>query len=128
MEGKKRGIRTVTPAADYSDYEGYGVTLSVINGVTTATLSASAAVPIDGVILQADDERCDIAILGNYEGELDVKLSGPVNDGDKIVQAADGTFVTDPGNGARVQVGIMGDTGVATELRKVFPRTPLILA
>lgn len=128
MQGKIKGIRTVAAAADYSNYEGYGVTLSVVNGVTTATLSASATVPIDGIILQSDAVSCDIAILGNFEGELDVKLSGAVNDGAKICQAADGTFVTDAGAGARVQVGIMADTGVATELRKCFPRTPLILA
>lgn len=130
MQRKTNSVRSLTPAADYTNYEGYGVTLSVVNGVTVATLSASATVPIDGIILEGGTvaQGVSVAILGAYSGELDVKLNGAVTDGDKICQAADGSFKTDPGNGnARVQVGVISNTGVAGDLQPMFPRTPLIL-
>jgi len=131
MQKKTMGVRSIQPAADYTNYEGYGVTLSVVNGVTIATLSASATVPIDGIILEGGTvaQGVSVAIIGAFSGECDVKLNGAVTDGDKICQAADGTFKTDPGAGtARVQVGVISATGVAADLQPMFPRTPLILA
>lgn len=126
MQRKVLGIVQLTPAADYSAKEGYGVTIAG----DVATLSASATVPWDGVILEGGTvaQGISVAILGAFEGSLDIKLSGAVTRGDKLIQSNDGTAVTDSGAGARVQVALAEQTGVAADLIEAFPRTPLILA
>jgi len=126
MQTKTLGIAVLTPAADYSEKEGYGVTIAA--GV--ATLSASATVPIDGVILGGGTvaEGVSVAIIGAFSGAVGFKVSGVVAGGAKLIQAADGTFVTDSGAGARVQVAVVNEAGVANDIIEAFPRTPLILA
>lgn len=128
MKRRTNGIIKATPAADYSAYEGYGVTLSVVSGVLTATLSASATVPIEGIIVEAGTVAQGVSVLipGNESGSCDVKLSGTVTAGDKIQQAADGTFVTDAGTGARNVVGVVVESGVSGDLVEAFTYTPLL--
>lgn len=126
MKRRTEGIIRLTPAADYSAKEGYGV---VIAG-NVATISASATVPWDGVIVEGGTvaQECTVAVLGSVPGGVDVKLSGIVARGAKLIQAADGTAVTDSGAGARVQIGVVNEAGVAGDLVETFLRTPLILA
>lgn len=129
MIRRKTAIVRLVPAADYTNYEGYGVTIAA--GV--ATLSASATVPIDGIIVEAGTvaQGVGVTLIGAGDGSVDAKLSGvgPFAQGTKICQAADGTFIADVGTGtARVQVGVLNEVGVAGDLRELFPRTPLILA
>jgi hypothetical protein len=126
MQKRTNGIIRCTPAADYTEKEGYGVTIAA--GV--ATLSASATVPVEGIILEGGTvaQGITVAIPGCFAGGLDVKLSGSVDQHAKIVQAADGTFVTDPGSGARVQIGLLNAAGVSGDLQEALPQTPLILS
>lgn len=128
MKLRSQGIIRATPAADYSAYEGYGVTLSVVAGILTATLSASATAPIEGIIVEAGTVAQGVSILipGNESGSCHVKLSGTVAAGEKIQQAADGTFVTDAAAGARSVIGLAFESGVSGDLIEVFPYTPLL--
>lgn len=124
MQTRVTGIVRLIPAADYTNYEGYGVTIA--GGI--ATLSASTTVPIDGVIVEAGTvaQGVGVAIAGNFEGGAHVKLSGagPFAQGTKLVQQNDGTFIIDPGNGtARVSIGILNEAGVAGDLREAFLQT-----
>jgi len=126
MKRRTEGIIRLTPAADYSAKEGYGVTIAG----DVATLSASATVPWDGVIAEGGTvaQGCGVVVLGAVPGGMDVKLSGTVARGAKLIQAADGTAVTDSGTGARVQLGVVNEAGVSGDLVEFFPRTPLILS
>lgn len=127
MQSRTNGIIQLTPAGDYSGKEGYGVTIA--DGV--ATLSGSATVPIDGIILEGGTvaQGVSVAIPGAYAGALSVKLGGAVPvAGSKIVQNNDGTFVVDPAAGARVQIGLTNESGALNELVEAFPRTPVVLA
>lgn len=130
MKTRDSGIINCTPAADYTEKEGYGVTLAVTGGVLTATISGSASVPIAGIIVEGGTvaQGISIVIPGNAQGGFTVKLSGTVAQGAQIIQAADGTFVTDSGSGARVAVGRLGEGGVSGDLVEAFPQTPTVLS
>ncbi len=126
IKRKADGIEFFTPATDLTGKEGYGVTISG----NTATLSASATVPIDGVIVVGGTvaQGVSVAILGAVNGAIDFKISGAVTRGAKLTQSNDGTFVTDAGSGARVQSAVANETGIANDLIAAFPRTPVVLA
>lgn len=130
MKLRKDGIIKATPAADYSANEGYGVTLGVTSGLLTATVSGSATAPIEGIIAEAGTvaQGVSVAVPGATPGGIHVKLSGAVTAGDKLMQAADGTFVTDAGSGARVVVGIALETGVSGDLIEMLMQTPVTLS
>ena len=126
MQRRTSGIIRLTPAADYSANEGKGVTISG----EIATLSASATVPWDGVIVEAGTvaQGCGVAILGATPGSVDIKVTGVIVKGAKLIQAADGTAITDSGSGVRVQVAVANEAAVSGDLIEVFIRTPLVLA
>jgi hypothetical protein len=123
LKRRADGIKKFTPAADYTGKEGYGVDLAA--GV--ATISTSASAPIKGVILEGGTvaEGITVAILGAFNGAVDVKLSGTVAADAEIQQAADGTFVTDAGSGSRVIAGVADQGGVSGDLVSAFLRTPV---
>jgi len=128
MLRRTQGIVRLVPAADYTNYEGYGV--AIAGGI--ATVNTSLTVPSDGVILEAGTVAQGVGggLLGNFEGGCDVKLSGngPFAQGTKLVQAADGSFIIDPGTGTnRVNVGVLNEAGVAGDLREALLRTPVYL-
>lgn len=127
---RDRAIVTATPAADQRDKEGYGVGLTSVSGALTATISASATVPIDGVILEGQNTtgKSSVGIPGGLGGTVRVKLSGTVSAGDRIQQAADGTFVTDAGSGSRVVVGVVLEDGVSGDLVEAALFAPLSLS
>lgn len=125
------GILPQTPAADYTAKKGYLVNLA--SG--TATISSSATVPAKGVIIEENDtaagyatEKVAVAILGNVNGSVPMRLSGTVAAGAFVQQAADGTVVTDAGAGARVLVGVAAEAGVSGENIEVFPISPTTLS
>lgn len=130
MKLRSDGIVQATPAADYSSYEGYGVTLGITSFKLTATLSASATVVVEGIITEAGTvaQGVAVAIPGSVCGSVHVKLSGTVTGGDKLIQVADGTFVTDSGSGARVVVGIALESGVSGDLIEMAVQTPQVLS
>lgn len=130
MKLRSTGTIKATTAADYSDKEGYGVTLGVTSGALTATVSASATAPIEGIISEAGTvaQGVSVCIPGSEPGGIHVKLSGTVTAGDKLQQAADGTFVTDAGTGARVVVGIALESGVSGDLIEMLMQTPVTLS
>jgi len=116
---RPNAILACTPATDLTDKDGYGVVVSSVSGVPTATISASATTKISGIILQGANTTpacsCVVAVAG-YHGTLRVKLGGTVSTGDYIQQNTDGTFVTDAGSGSRVLVGVAFESGVSGDL------------
>lgn len=119
-----------TPAADQRDKEGYSVNLTSVSGVLTSTVSSSATTPVDGVIVEGQNTtgKSSIAVPGGVGGTIRVKLSGTVSAGDRIQQAADGTFVTDAGTGSRVVVGVVLEDGVSGDLVEAALFGPHILS
>lgn len=119
-----------TPAADQSSKEGYTVNLTSVSGVLTATVSSSATVVAEGVILEGrtTSAKSSIGILGALSGTVRLKLSGTVSAGDKVQQSTDGTVVTDAGSGARVVIGVALEDGVSGDLIEVATFTPLTLS
>lgn len=130
MKLKNAATLRATPPSDYSALEGYGVTIGVTAGALTATVSASATVVIEGIIAEAGTvaQGVGVQVPGAGSGTMHVKLSGTVTAGDKIQQAADGTFVTDAGAGARVVVGIALESGVSGDLIEAAIQTPVTLS
>lgn len=123
----RKAILSLKTAADYSDKEGYGVTIAG----ETVTLGASATVVNRGIILDAapSGQRITVGIIGSLKEGCHVKLGGVVSRGDMLTQKNDGTWVTDPGAGtARVQSFYANEDGVAGDLIEAFPQTPLTLA
>ena len=115
-----------TPSATHASKEGYLVDLAA--GV--ATISSSATVPADGVILegQATTGQSSIGILGALSGTVRLKTSGVIAAGARVQQAADGTVVTDAGPGnARVVVGVALEAAVSGDLIEVATFAPMIL-
>lgn len=108
------GVVPLTGATDLTDYEGYSVTISG----DTATLSASATTKAHGIILEGGPTTrpSAVAILGAVKGGYRVKLSGTVTKGDRLQQAADGTWLTDAGSGSRVLGPIALESGVSGDL------------
>lgn len=128
IKQKDDGIDIFIPASDFTSKEGYGVTIS--GG--TATQSASATVVVHGIIVVGGTvaEKATIAIPGACSGSVDFKLSGTVTRGDRLIQAADGTFVAIVGTGSsgNVIVGISNKAGVSGDLCPGFLLSPRIVA
>lgn len=125
---RSNAVVPFTPSATHVDKEGYLVDLAG----DTATISSSATVPADGVILegQATTGQSSIGILGALSGTVRLKTSGAIAKGARVIQAADGTVVTDSGPGnARVVVGVAleASTAAGGELIEVATMAPMIL-
>lgn len=127
---RQAALVAATPAADQRDKEGYLVNLTSVSGVLTSTVSSSATVVAEGVILEGQNTagKSTIGIHGALSGTVRVKLSGTVSAGDKLQQAADGTLVTDAASGARVVVGVALEDGVSGDLIEAALFTPLTLS
>jgi hypothetical protein len=124
---RDNAVLPFTPAADYSDKVGQSVTLSGV----TATLSASATTVARGIILDGGvdaDSQISVGIISALGAPVRVKLGGTVAAGAMLVQHTDGTYITDPGSGARVQSFLALEAGVAGELIEAAPQTPLTLS
>ncbi len=121
---RTNGILALTPNEDHSEKTGYGVTFSG----TTASLSASASVPIAGVILEGGPTtgKSTVALLG-CAGTVRVKISATVTAGQRIKQYSDGTFRAD-GAGERQVVGIALESGVSGDLIEAQLWAPLYYA
>ena len=130
LYSRGNAIVAATPAADQSGKEGYGVTLSSVGGVLTATLGASATVIAKGIILEgaATTGKSSIGIIGALGAPVRVKLSGAVSAGDALIQAADGTWVADTGSGGRVKSFIALEDGVSGQLVDAANLTPVSLS
>jgi len=126
MKTRDDAVIRLTPAADYTEKEGYGVTIAG----DVATLGASATVINRGIILEGGtvDQEISVGILGALKGTCFVKLGGAVTKGDALIQKNDGTWVTDTGAGARVLSLTALETGVANDLIEAAPLTPVTLA
>jgi hypothetical protein len=129
---QSNSVIPVQGATDFSSKQGYGVTLSTGAAsarplVPIATLSASATVPITAVILDGNVATIpsSVGLLGGLP-PIRLKLSGAVAAGATLIQAADGTFVTDPGTGARVVVGTALEDGISGDLIQVQTYGPQI--
>ena len=119
-----------TPAADYSDKEGYGVTLSS----ETATITASATVENSGVIMEGNPTTAGYATefvtvgLFGMKGTCRVRLGGTIVKGVSIQQHTDGTFITDAGSGNRVLCGTALQAGVSGDLIEAILSGPCYYA
>jgi hypothetical protein len=125
---RSNAVVPFTPSATHVDKQGYLVDLAG----EVATISTSATVPAKGVILdgQATTGQSSIGILGTIDGTVRMKTSGAIAKGARVIQAADGTIVTDTGPGnARVVVGVAleASTAAGAELIEVAPMAPMIL-
>lgn len=123
---RANAVLPFTPATDFSEKKGFLVTLAG----DVATLSASASVPAEGVILDGTvaAQQSAIGILGTLPGTVRLKCHAAITKGDAVCQHTDGTIVTDPAAGARVKVGIACEDGAADELIEVATFTPQVLA
>jgi hypothetical protein len=132
MKARAESIYAFTPATDFgggdptTSKKGYGVTVAS----DTATLSASASVHIDGVILDPEgtDGKASIGILGSGLPPVYVRLGGTVTKGGKLQQKSDGTFEADAGTGARVVCGRALESGVSGELIEAVLHNPISLS
>jgi len=131
MFARDKAVYAFTPATDFgggdptTNKKGFLVTLAN----DTATLSASASVHAEGVILDPEgtDGKASIGVLGGNIGPVHVRLGGTVAKGAKIQQGADGRVVTDAGAGARVVVGLCLEAGVVGELVEAVLKDPISL-
>jgi hypothetical protein len=123
LKQRADGLVQLTPAADYTNHEGYGMTWTG----DVCTVSASATTQIRGVIVVGGTvaQGVTLAVLGATNGAINFKLGGAVTRGDKLCQHTDGTFITDAGTGARVMVAIADQSGVAGDLIRGYPITPI---
>lgn len=114
-------IRTFTANEAHTDKEGYAVNASSGKAVL---VTAATDLPI-GVIRRggASGALSDIALAGEI---VPVKLSGNVTKGAHLQIAADGTFVTNAGSGARVLAAIALETGVSGDQVDALIITPII--
>lgn len=109
---KTQGLISLEPAADHSALEGYAVKRS---SGKAAAVSAAADNSI-GIVIDGEDTagRDSIALFGSGL-IVKIKLSGTVAIDAELQQAADGTFITDAGTGARricaraLEAGVSGD-------------------
>lgn len=98
-------------------------------------VSASATVPAQGIVLEAAvaAKNSSIGLLGGDLPPVRGLISGAsaaLKFGDRLMQAADGTFTKDVGPGtARVVVAYCGELGgaVAGDLAIIVPIAPMIL-
>lgn len=119
-------IIALTPAATMVDKEGYGCTISG----DTATIGASATVICTGIILEgaATTGKASVGIIGALGGPVRVKLGGAVTKGAALVQHTDGSWITDPGSGARVKSWIALESGASGQLIEAANLTPVTLS
>src|SRR4051812_16185019 len=121
----KRGnaILPFTPSADHTDKEGYLVNVAL----EIATISASAAVPVTGIILEGRPVagKSAIGMLGALPAPVGLRASGVIAKGAEVQQAADGTVVTDAGAGARLIVGTALEGAVAGQLFEAIVHKPI---
>ena len=70
-----------------------------------------------------------VAIFGACSGAVNFKLSGTVGRGDRLIQAADGTFtgITGAGSSGNVIVGVANKAGVSGDLCPGFLIAPRIV-
>jgi hypothetical protein len=127
---RQSAIVAATPAATMVDKEGYGVTLSSVSGVLTATIGASATVIATGIILEgaATTGKASIGIIGALAGPVRVKLGGAVSAGAALCQHTDGSWVTDPASGGRVKSFIALEDGASGQLIEAANLTPVSLS
>ena len=127
---RSSAIVAATPAASLVGKEGYGVTLSSVATVLTATISASATVVCKGIVLEGalTTGKASIGIIGALAGPVRVVLGGAVSAGDALCQNNDGTWITDAGAGARVKSFIALEDGVAGQSIEAANLTPVTLA
>lgn len=132
MKTREDGLISLTPAADYTGKRGCLVTH---NG-TTATLSASATVRAQGVIVEPNrtaagyaTEKVTVALLGSVNGTVRMNAGGVIAAGAWVQQDTDGQVVTDAGSGARVIVGqALEAAAAAGDLIEVAPISPTPLS
>lgn len=126
MKVRDNAIIHLTPAADYTEREGYGVTISG----DTATLGASATTVAPGIITEGGTvaQGVSVAILGAAKGTVAAKLSGTVTKGARLQQHTDGSWVTDAGSGGRVLSLVALESGVSGDLIECAPITPVSLS
>jgi hypothetical protein len=80
----------------------------------TPAVNASATVPAVGLVIEGNDatHQSSIAFLGGNLPPFRGLISGSsaaLNQGDTVMQAADGTLTRDTGSGSRVVVGVLTD-------------------
>ena len=127
MKTREDGIISLTPAADYNDKRGYLVT----HDGTTATLSASATVRAQGVILEGGKDsssKITVGLLGAINGTVLMCAGGAISAGAWVQQDTDGQVVTDAATGNRTIVGqALQAATAAGDLIEVAPCAPLPL-
>lgn len=133
MRARDEAIYALTPATDFGGGDpttsklGYLVTIAG----DVATLSASASVHANGVILDTEgtDGKASVGILGGKLGPVYMRAGGAIAKGAKVIQGSDGRVLTDTGAGnARVVVGIaMEAAAAAGDLIEVVPKDPISL-
>lgn len=124
LYSRGNAILPFTPSATHVDLEGYLVTLAG----EVATINASATVPATGVILDGTltTGKDAIGILGGLAAPIRMRSSGVIAKGAEVQQAADGSVVTDAGNGnARLIVGVALEAAVAGQLFEVASHKPV---
>jgi hypothetical protein len=127
LYARGNAIVPFTPSASHEDKEGYLVDLAG----DVATISASAALPAKGVILEGQDVNgvSSIGILGGLAAPVRLRASGIIAKGAEVQQAGDGTVVTDAGNGnARLIVGVALEAAVAGQLFDAVAHKPVARA
>jgi hypothetical protein len=126
LYSRTSAILALTPAATMVGKEGYGCTFSG----DTATISSSASTICTGLILEgaATTGKASIGIIGALGGPVRVCLGGTVTKGAALVQHTDGTWITDPGSGARVKSFICLESGVAGQLVEAANLSPITLS
>jgi hypothetical protein len=115
-----------TPATDMTDKKGSLVTIAG----ETATLSASATVPAEGVILEGADTdgQVSVGILGAGIPPVFLKAGGAITKGAALVQDSDDAVIVDPGSGGRVKIGIALEAAAEDELFEAAVFTPQVLS
>lgn len=117
-------IVTAAAAADYTAKKGYGVTLSG----TTATVNASASTHHHGIIGEPGDTGEEVSVILPAGQVVFLPAGGTIAAWDGIVQHSDGTFITDPGSGARVSCGRALEAAVAGDLFRAQYQRPISLS
>ena len=122
LNARENGIISLTPAADYSDKEGYLVSFTS----STATVTAAAATAPSGVIMEGNPttagyttEFVTVGLFG-MKGTCRMKATGAITKGARVKQSTDGSIVTDAG-GERYVVGIALETAASGDLIEVQP-------
>lgn len=124
LYSRGNAIVAFTPSASQIDKEGYLVDLAG----NVATISSSASVPAKGVILEGKDITgvSSIGILGGLAAPVRLRASGNIAKGAEVQQAADGTVLTDAGNGnARLIVGVALEAAVAGQIFDAVVHKPV---